>query len=369
MNRSVKLFKTGVTCLATLTVLFSLGCSDYTDEGGKPEEIKWNTTNKRPFFASGSTFVAPLISRWATDYEIAQPVHVNYQPIGSGAGIANLRKGIGAFAASDAPLTDEQLKGLPPIVQVPVTAGPLCVIYSLPGLNVPLRLSGKTLAGIYGGDIISWQDASIAKDNPGVKLPHAAIIVVHRSDASGTTSILTSYLSKVSAGWMARYGQGLTVKWPAGIAGEGSEAVLNTVRDNPGTIGYLELGYAIRANVPVASILNQAGEYVAPSTQTAFTAVNDAVDELSKDVRTPIVDPPASSKGAYPITGLSFFLIPKDNQHSDGEQAALKGFVAYSLTKGQNAADQMSYARLPAPVQRQGEIALAQLTQNGNSLK
>jgi phosphate transport system substrate-binding protein len=146
------------------------------------------------------------------------------------------------------PLSDEQLKGLPPIVQIPVIAGPLCVIYNLPGENTPLRFSGKTLAGIFAGDIISWQDPAIVRENPGIKLPHAAIVLVHRSDGSGTTSIFTSYLSMVSPNWMARFGQGLTVKWSAGIGGDGSDAVLNVVKDNPGTIGYLELGYAIRGN-------------------------------------------------------------------------------------------------------------------------
>ena len=168
-------------------------------------------------------------------------MHVNYHPIGSGGGIDNLRKGMGAFAASDAPLSDDQLQGLPAIVQIPVSAGPVCVIYNLSGLNTPLKLSGKTLARIYAGDIISWQDPAIARENPGAKLPHAAIIVVHRSDGSGTTSIFTSYLSKVSPDLDDEIRARPLSDMASGDWWDGSNAVLSTVKQNPGTIGYLEL--------------------------------------------------------------------------------------------------------------------------------
>jgi phosphate transport system substrate-binding protein len=368
MNRKSRLIVTALATLATVPFLLMLGCLKYGEEG-RPEEVKGKTTDKQPFFASGSTFIAPLITRWGNDYEKSHPVHVNYHPIGSGGGIDNLRKGMGAFAASDAPLSDDQLQGLPAIVQIPVSAGPVCVIYNLSGLNAPLRLSGKTLAGIYAGDIISWQDPAIARENPGAKLPHSAIIVVHRSDGSGTTNIFTTYLSKVSPGWMTRFGQGLAVKWPAGIGEDGSNAVLATVKQTPGTIGYLELTYAKQAGVPVASIQNKAGEFVVPSPESAYLAVSAATGGLAQDLRTPIVDPPATAKGAYPISGLTFILIPKDNQHSGEEQAALKGFIAYSLTTGQDVAEELSYSKLPAPVVEKGQALLAQLTQNGQPLK
>jgi phosphate transport system substrate-binding protein len=286
---------TVLAAFTTVTCLFTTGCK--YGEDGKPEEFKANTTQRQPFFASGSTFIAPLINRWGADYEKSHLVHVNYHPIGSGGGIDNLRKGTGAFAASDAPLSDDQLQGIPAIVQIPVSAGPVCVIYNLSGLNAPLKLSGKTLAGIYASDIISWQDPAIARENPGAKLPHAAIIVVHRSDGSGTTNIFTNYLSQVSPIWMTKFGKGLAVKWPAGIGADGSDAVLNTVKQNPGTIGYLELSYAKQAGVPVASIQNKAGEFVVPSPESSYLAVNAATGELAKDLRTSIVDSPATAKG------------------------------------------------------------------------
>jgi ABC-type phosphate transport system substrate-binding protein len=247
MNRKSKIFVVNSALVATVVLFCAVGCN--YDENGKTKEPEIQTTNVETFLASGSTFIAPLITRWGADYEKSHPVHVNYHSIGSGGGIDNLHKGVGAFAASDAPLSDDQLQGLPPIVQIPVTAGPVCIIYNIPGLNSPLRLSGSTLAGIYSGDIISWQDSAIARDNPGVKLPRAAIIVVHRSDGSGTTNIFTNYLSKVSPSWSKKLGKGLAVEWPAGIGGDGSSAVLAAVKHNPGTIGYLELSYAKAENL------------------------------------------------------------------------------------------------------------------------
>lgn len=362
MRLSLKVF-----VLALAAASLATGCN--YSEDGKPDEPKpAATSNTRWIAGTGSTFVAPLIDRWGSDYERTHQVHINYRPNGSGAGIEDLRK-YGSFAASDAPLSDDQMKDLPPIVQVPVTAGPVCIIYNLPGLKNTLRLSGNTLAGIYGGEIISWQDPAIARDNPGAALPHAAIIVVHRSDGSGTTSILTNFLSKASPSWSSRYGAGLAVKWPAGIGQDGSKSILEMVKSNSGTIGYLELSYAKKAGIPVATIQNRAGEFVAPSPASASLAVNASIDSLLKDLRTPIVDPSASAKGAYPITGISFFLIPRDSKVGlDGEQAALKDFAVYALTIGQDVSEELAYARLPVPIQQEAQKILGQLTQNGQPI-
>jgi phosphate transport system substrate-binding protein len=369
MNLNRRLLVTVPAVLATCVALFATGCKHY-GEDGKPEDDKITTgSNTRWLSAGGSTFIEPIIDRWDSDYGKSHSLHINYLPVGSGGGIDRLRHGYGAFAASDAPLSDDQLQGLPPIVQFPVTAGPVCVIYNLPGLKAPLRLSGTTLAGIYAGSIVSWQDPAIARDNPGAALPHAPIIVVHRLDGSGTTSIFTNYLSKVSPTWMNKYGQGLTVHWPVGIAENWSNAVLGAVKGSVGAIGYLELAYAKGAGMPVASIQNRAGEFVEPSPASASLAVNAAIDILAKDLRTPIVDPPATAKGAYPITGLSFILIPKDSNGLNGDQKALRDYIAYALTTGQEVAEELSYAKLPPPVQQQGQALLSQLTQDGQPLK
>jgi phosphate ABC transporter phosphate-binding protein len=367
MKLNLEVLATATAVVSTFAVLLAAGCN--ISEEGKTEETKVVTTQIRSLSASGSTAIEPLIDRWSKDYAQTHPVEVNYRPTGSGGGIDNLRRGYGAFAASDAPLADNQLQGLPPIVQIPVSTGPVCVVYNLPGLKTPLRLSGKTLAGIYSSEIISWQDPAIASENPGAALPHAAIIVVHRADGSGTTSILTNYLSKVSPAWAAKYGANISIKWPAGIGVNGSRAVLSTVMGTPGTIGYLELTFARASSVPVASIQNRAGEYVAPSPASAYAAVNASADALAKDLRTSIVDPPATAKGAYPITGITFILIPKDNKSTDGEQEALKDYLTYALSTGQDVAEELSYAKLPPSIQHHGQALLAELTDNGKPIR
>jgi phosphate transport system substrate-binding protein len=353
---------------AAFALLLVSGCTNYSEDGRPPAEPTFGSTQVRTFSAAGSTFIAPLMSRWSSDYAKAHNVKVNYRSIGSGAGLSELKQGLLTFAISDAPLTDSQLKDLPPLVQIPVTAGPVCVIYNLPGLNVPLRLSGKTLADIYSGAIVSWQDAAISHENPGVKLPHMAITVVHRADGSGTTSIFTSYLSSVSPAWSSKIGHGLDVNWPSGIGGLGSQNVLRDVQGRPGAIGYLELSYARQAGLPVASIQNKAGEFVVPSPDSAALAITAYHDALMQDLRIPIVDPPASAKGAYPISGLTFVLIPRDNRMA-GEQLAFRDFITYAISSGQLAGEELSYTKLPAEIQEKSQSFLTQLTENGRPLR
>jgi phosphate transport system substrate-binding protein len=348
-------------------LLLAIGCN-YSEDGKPPADPTYATTQVRTFSAAGSTFVAPLMSRWSSDYQKANNVRVNYRSIGSGAGLSELKQGLLTFAVSDAPLSDSQMKDLPALVQVPVTAGPVCVIYNLPGLNLPLRLSGKTLTDIYSGNISNWQDPAITRDNPGAKLPHTAITVVHRSDGSGTTSIFTSYLSAVSPGWSEKFGHDLAVNWPIGIGAAGSQNVLRDVQQQAGSIGYLELSYAKQAGVPVAAIENEGRKFIAPSPASAALAIAAFNGALAQDLRTSIVNPPASAKGAYPIAGLTYVLIPRDNRTA-GEQLAFKNFLSYALTAGQDSAEQLSYTKLPVEVQQKSQALLTQLTQDGQPLK
>jgi phosphate transport system substrate-binding protein len=366
MLRKSTLVATGAALSAALAFLF-IGCSGSSEDYGSKEPTFTATSTTGRFAAAGSTFLAPLFSRWSSDYEKSHHMLVNYRPIGSGAALTELKQGLLTFAASDAPLTDAQLKDMPPIVQVPVTGGPVCVTYNLAGLPAPLKLSGRTLADIYAGQIKSWEDAAVARDNPGVKLPHTAITVVHRQDGSGTTSIFTTYVSAASPSWSTNTGHGLEVEWPAGLGENGSKAMIATVKETPGAIGYAELSYAKDANLPVASIQNKAGEFIVPSPGSAALAIGAFQDALTKDFRTPVVDPPASAKGAYPITGLSFILIPKESK-LPGEQQKFKDFVAYCLTDGQTSAEEMSYAKLPSPILQQGQALLSQLMENGKPL-
>jgi phosphate transport system substrate-binding protein len=350
-------------------VVLAVGCNYAGEDTTREKDFAVSKTVKTAIGASGSTFVNPIMTRWISAFQQAHPgVLINYRPIGSGAGLEELKQGLLEFAASDSPLTDEQMKDMAPVIQLPVTAGPVCAVYNVPDVKGSLRLSGATLAGIFSGNIISWQDAAIAHDNPGVKLPKAAIIVVHRSDGSGTTNILTTYLSKVNPQWSEKIGHGLTVPWPVGIGAEGSKGVLDFVQKNPGTIGYGELNYAVEKKVLVASIENRAGMFVAPSPAGATAAIEAYEEALENDPRTVIVDPPATAKNAYPITGLSFLMVPKDGRDEE-ERRELRGFVEYTLSGGQGLAGELNYAALPQALQKSAAATLRGMTANGQAVK
>jgi len=358
-----------LTATIALSVLLCAGCNYQGEDAVREKDTSTPSSIKTALGAAGSTFIAPIMNSWVSDYQhLHADTLIDYRPIGSGAGLDELSKGLLELAASDAPLSDDQISKMFPVVQVPVTAGPVCAIYNLPDVKTPLRFSASTLAGIFLGEIISWQDPAIARDNPGVKLPRAAIIVVHRSDASGTTNIFTSYLTKVSAEWSKRAGRGLSVAWPVGIGAAGSKGVLEFVKQNPGTIGYGELNYANENKLPVAAIQNRAGNFVAPSPASTTSAIQAFDDDLAKDVRAPIVDPPASAKAAYPVAGLTYLLVPKDHADS-GQRSAIKDFIQYTVTTGQDSAEGLDYAKLPTSLQQQDLKLLSQLTISGQPSK
>jgi len=345
------------------------GCNYKGEEPVKEANFAVSSQIKNAIGAAGSTFVNPIMTRWIGTYQTAHPAtQINYRPIGSAAGLNELKQGTLEIAASDAPLDDEQLRQMAPVIQVPVAAGPVCAVYNLPALKQPLRLSGATLAGIFLGKIISWQDPAIVHENPGAALPHAAIIVVHRADGSGTTSILSAYLAKISPEWSQEAGHGLSVKWPVGIGVQGSSGMLDFVSQNGGTIGYAELNYAKEKLLPVASIQNRAGSFVEPSPATATAAIESFGEALSRDVRTPVVDPPASAKEAYPITGLTFFLIAKDGT-DPAERQAIRDFIEYAINGGQDLAEPLDYAKLPKSIQERALGLLGEMQANGQPVK
>lgn len=324
---------------ATLT-LTNCSSSPSSKEGGGGQII-----------GAGSTFVYPLMSRWIADYRAKQPsVQINYQSIGSGGGIQQLKKGLVDFGASDMALPDDQLQQMPALVQIAETAGPVCITYNLQGLSQPLKLSAKTMSGIFLATIKNWQDPAIKAENPGANLPNQAIFVVHRSDGSGTTNIFTTYLATVSPDWQSKVGKGLSVSWPAGLGGKGSEGVTGLVKQNPGAIGYVELNYADENKLAVAQIENKAGKFVAPTAAGASAAIEAYAAELQKDVRTPIVDPPAAPE-AYPISGLTFLLVPTSPPDAN-KSAQTKAFITYVLTDGQGITEQLHYVKLPPSLQK-----------------
>ena len=298
---------------------------------------------------AGSTFVYPIMARWAADFKAAHPaIAINYQSIGSGAGIQQIRNNTVDFGASDASLSDAQLRQMPAVIQIPESAGPVCITYNLP-ISQPLHLTGDALAGIFLGTITRWTDPRITQSNPGVQLPNKPILVAHRSDGSGTTSIFTTYLAAVSPEWKAKVGSGIAVNWPVGLGGKGSEGVTGVVKQTQGAIGYVELTYATGNHLPVAWMRNAAGQYVAPSTSGTSAAIAAFKTELARDVRSPIVNAPGAA--AYPISGFTFLILPKDGANLAKRQA-LKSFVNYILTAGQKSAAAMAYAPLPPAIQK-----------------
>ena len=356
MKLQSRLFWAGLAVFA----VFAAGCQSKSGQGGA-ETVS--------LVGAGSTFVNPIMSRWTASFQQSHPnVQINYQSIGSGAGIQQVKAGTVDFGASDVALKDEQLKGMPPVLQVPESAGPVCITYNLPELKEPLKLTGAALSGIYLGTIKTWQDAAIAKANPGVKLPNTAIAVVHRSDGSGTTGIFTTYLATVNPEWARKVGSSISVNWPVGLGGKGSEGVTGVVKQTPGAIGYVELNYATENHLPVAVVENKAGKFVAPSAAGATTAIDAAKDALAQDVRTPIVDPPASAPEAYPISGLTFLIIPKDGPDRAKRQD-LKDFVHYVVADGQQLSQGLDYAPLPSSISSLDQNLLSQMTAAGAPLK
>jgi phosphate transport system substrate-binding protein len=336
--------------LFSLALALLFGCNSSKNQPAAETKI----------IGAGSTFINPIMSHWIADFQRIHPgVQINYQSIGSGGGIQQLKQGLVDFGASDAALDDEKLKEMPPLVQIPESAGPVCITYNLPEVNSPLKLSGPTLAGIYLGHIKTWQDPAIKKDSPGVNLPNHPVAVTHRSDGSGTTNIFTTYLARVSPDW-ARVGKGLSVSWPVGLGGKGSEGVSGLVRQTPGSIGYVELSYATENKLPVADIQNRAGNWISPTPAAATAAIDAFRTELEKDVRTPIVDPPASAKDAYPISGLTFLLIPKQGR-DPAKQNIVKQFVQYIITEGQSTAESLQYSRLPESLAQQNQKLLGEI--------
>jgi phosphate transport system substrate-binding protein len=340
----------------TLIGLLAAGCNS---SGKQPAE---NTSN---IIGAGSTFINPIMSHWIADFQSSHPaVKINYQSIGSGGGIEQLKQGLVDFGASDAALDDQQLQAMPALLQIPESAGPVCITYNLPELRAPLKLSSATLAGIYLGRIQFWQDAAIKNDNAGVNLRNHPIVVAHRSDGSGTTNIFTMYLAKVSPDWASKVGKGIAVSWPVGLGGKGSEGVTGVVKQTPGAIGYVELSYAKANNLPVAQVRNAAGYWTEPGVGAATAAIEAFQAELAKDVRTSIVDPPASAKQAYPITGLTFLLVPKQAK-DEARGQIVKQFAEYIVTRGQDSAEGLQYARLPQSLVEQDQKLLAELPSGG----
>lgn len=296
---------------------------------------------------AGATFPAPLYTKWFSDYATKNNVKINYQAIGSGGGIRQLTEGTVDFGASDAPMTDDEMSKLKaPVYHIPTVLGAVCITYNVDGVTQPLKLNGDVIAAIFGGKITKWNDKAISSLNAGVKLPSQDILVVHRSDGSGTTYIFTDYLSTVNADWAKAPGKGKEVQWPVGIGGKGNEGVAGQVKQTPGAIGYVELVYAKQNNLPVASIKNAAGQFVQPSVESVTAAGDGAASKFppSTDYRVSIVNAPGAA--AYPISSFTYLLVDKTlTDAAKGKK--LVDFLHWALTDGEQDAAALYYSPLP----------------------
>ena len=302
--------------------------------------------NAQTLTGAGSTFINPIMSRWIAAYKAATGSEINYQPIGSGGGISALISKTVDFAGSDVPMApSEKSQAGGAVVTIPDIIGSVVVAYNVPGISNGIAFSGPVLADIFLGKVTYWDDPEITKLSPGVKFPHENILVIHRSDGSGTTAIFTDFLSKVSSEWNDGPGTGKSVAWPVGLGGKGSAGVAGYLKNKPFTIGYVELAYAIQNDVPYALVKNKAGTLVYPS-EAAASAAADGI-KIPANLEISITDAPQS--GAYPISGLSFLIV----RRSWEKNPDIKKFITWILTNGQSAefTGPGHYSPLPASLQ------------------
>jgi phosphate transport system substrate-binding protein len=302
---------------------------------------------------AGATFPYPMYSKWFNEYHKKDPnIEINYQSIGSGGGIRQVTEGTVDFGASDGPMTDEQLKAYQdkhgfPVLHFPTVLGGVVPTYNIPGVSAELKFTPEALAGIYLGKITKWNDPAITGPNPGVSLPGNDIVVIHRSDGSGTSYIWTDYLSRVSSEWKDKVGKSTSVNWPVGLGGKGNEGVSGLVKQTPNSVGYVELIYAIQNTMPYGSVRNSSGVFIRADLASVTAAAAGAAKNMPADFRVSITDAPG--KTAYPISSFTWLLIPSKFPDAS-KRNAVKGFVKWMLADGQNYTEALSYAKLPKEV-------------------
>jgi len=315
---------------------------------------------------AGATFPYPIYSKWFEEYTKVDPeVRFNYQSIGSGGGIRQITERTVDFGASDGPMTDEQLKKAPAeLFHIPTVLGSVVPTYNLPG-NPKLSFTGEVLADVFLGKITDWSDERIKALNPSANLPKQPIVVVHRSDGSGTTYIWVDYLSKVSKEWEQKIGRGTSVNWPVGLGGKGNEGVAGQVKNAPGALGYVELAYAITNKLPAGAVKNQAGKFVEASIESTTAAAAAAAKNMPADFRVSLTNPPGED--AYPIASFTWLLVYKDQQN-EAKGRALAKFLWWAIHDGQKYPSALLYAPLPAPVVKQIEARIKEITFSGKPL-
>jgi len=301
---------------------------------------------------AGATFPAPIYSKWFDQYHKASGSQFNYQSVGSGAGIKQVTEGTVDFGASDGPMNDDQIKAYRTkngagILHFPTVLGAVVPTYNIPGVSGALNFTPEALSGIFLGRISKWNDPAIAGANKGVNLPGNDIVVIHRSDGSGTTYIWTDYLSKVNSDWKDKVGKGASVNWPVGLGGKGNEGVTGLIKQTPNAIGYVELIYAAQNKVPYGVVKNASGAFVKADLASVTEAAAAAVKTMPEDFRVSITNAPG--KTAYPISSFTWLLIPEKFKDT-AKRDAIKGFVKWAITDGQGDVEGLSYAKLPKEI-------------------
>lgn len=351
-----------LVCLAAIVLTLSLtGCG-----GENKEPTAQEKSDSANLTGSGSSFVYPLLNQQIEEYRKNHPkISINYQSTGSGAGIKQVSEQTIDFGATDGPMTDEQLKSAKGgnLLHIPLTLGAVAVTYNLPSTPKELKISPAVLADIFLGKITNWNDKRIVDDNPGVALPDLQITVAHRSDGSGTTYIFSDYLSTISPEWGEKVGKGTSLNWPAGIGGKGNSGVAGVIQQTSGSIGYLELAYAVQNNLTYAMMKNKEGKWTAPSLQTTSAAA--AAATIPEDMRVSIVNAPGAE--AYPIAGFAWALIYQ-NQTDKAKGTALVNFINWAIHDGQALSEGLHYAKLPANLVSREEGMLKTITFEGEPL-
>jgi phosphate transport system substrate-binding protein len=311
---------------------------------------------------AGATFPYPIYSKWFSEFQKIDPdSQINYQSIGSGGGIRQFLEKTVDFGASDAPMTDEQIsKSQVPIIHIPTVLGAVVLTYNLSEGGKNLKLTGDLVADIFLGKITKWNDERISKTNPDLKLPAQDILVVHRSDGSGTSAIFTDYLSKVSPEWKTKVGQGAAVNWPTGLGGKGNEGVAGLIKQTPGSLGYVELIYAENNNLAYAAIKNKHRQFSIPSPASVTAAAAGVLKQMPSDFRVSITDSPG--KDAYPISGFTYILVYKSMAQNKGSR--IVKFLNWAMTEGQKFAKPMYYAPLPASLVKKVEAKIKTIAVN-----
>jgi phosphate transport system substrate-binding protein len=322
--------------------------------------LAWPVLGQTTLNGAGATFPNPMYSKWFSEYhKIHSDVQVNYQPIGSGGGIRQVTAGTVDFGASDMPMTDKQLQDAKAlnILNIPTVLGAVVPAYNIPGVPGEVKFTPDALAGIFLGKISKWNDKAITSANPGVNFPDKEIIVVHRSDGSGTTFIWTDYLSKISPEWKGQVGSDTSVKWPVGLGQKGNEGVAGSLRQMSGAIGYVELIYAVQNNIPYGSVRNAAGVFVKASLE-GVTAAAASAPKMPADFRVSITNAPG--KDAYPISSFTWLLIPAQSKDA-AKGKILADFLSWMVTDGQKMTSALAYAPLPDNVAAKVKDAIRQV--------